>query len=558
MHSTLCISVRLLDPVSAFHGQREENESEWPPSPLRVFQALVAVLPSLSREDQSKSSAIQALKWLEAQRPPLIVAPRFYTGTTHRIAVPNNDLDVVANAWAKSLEPKKQQSELKTLKTVRAVRPVVNDDEPVRISYLWAHPGLGFEKHWTALYKLVRGVTHLGWGIDLAVANASVFSDTNLPELPGERWRPSDDWSALGLRVPMRGTLDALIAKHHAFLHRVGPEGFRPVPPLTAFDVVGYRRDFDSQVRPFAAFALLKLDGKRLRAFKTARRLKAVSGMVRYAAKHAAEQSGWPNDLIHQLILGHGERPGQPHKPVSGPRLAYVPLPTIQFRGYEKASVVTDIRRVIVMQMGRGKTGEFEKLMRQLGGAELVPDPVEQQDSSEQAIPCATEWEPPELPNPREPIALLSRLPQSDSNLRLYTRPSSTWATVTPLILPGYDDPRHFRRRLSTNCLGADERSRLLNKLDARIDDLIRAAIVHAGYAPGLARSVEIDWSGGGFWPGVELASHYEPPLKLRRFPRLHVRITWRGTEGKVIALPGPICLGGGRYFGFGLFAAMT
>jgi CRISPR-associated protein Csb2 len=277
--------------------------------------------------------------------------------------------------------------------------------------------------------------------------------------------------------------------------------------------------------------------------------------MLRFATKHSARQAGWPAELINSLILGHAEQHGQPHQPVNGPRLAYLPLPSIQYRGGEKADVVTDIRRAILMQFGGGDTQRFQNLMRLLGGAELIPKPYKDAKSGPELFDCQIEWDQPELKNPHEPTALLSRLPDSDKNVLRYTRRASTWATVTPLLLPGYDDPKHYRRRLGTNGLRSDEQKRLLEKLDARIESLIRSAIEHAGYSHELASHAHIEWRGTGFWPGVDLASRYEVPIKLKKFPRLHVRITWRDSGGNELSLPGPICLGAGRYFGFGLFA---
>jgi CRISPR-associated protein Csb2 len=40
MPSYLCLSAIFLD--AEFHGRRDGGEPEWPPSPLRLFQALVA------------------------------------------------------------------------------------------------------------------------------------------------------------------------------------------------------------------------------------------------------------------------------------------------------------------------------------------------------------------------------------------------------------------------------------------------------------------------------------------------------------------------------------
>jgi CRISPR-associated protein Csb2 len=141
---------------------------------------------------------------------------------------------------------------------------------------------------------------------------------------------------------------------------------------------------------------------------------------------------------------------------------------------------------------------------------------------------------------------------------------ATTWATVTPVILPGYDDRRGYRKRLFPKSgsdgppLAAQEQKELLDKLDGRIDYLLRKAIRQAGYSDALAEHAEIEWRNVGFWPGTEFASRYDFPSKLRRFRRLHVRITWRDSAGSPIRVPGPICLGGGRFVGLGLFAGCS
>jgi len=95
----------------------------------------------------------------------------------------------------------------------------------------------------------------------------------------------------------------------------------------------------------------------------------------------------------------------------------------------------------------------------------------------------------------------------------------------------------------------------MLEKLDRRIAFLLRKASRQAGYCQALAWSAEIQWRGVGFWPGTDLAVRYNHPEKLRRFRRVHVRITWRDSAGKPLAMPGPICHGGGRLHGLGLLA---
>jgi CRISPR-associated protein Csb2 len=147
------------------------------------------------------------------------------------------------------------------------------------------------------------------------------------------------------------------------------------------------------------------------------------------------------------------------------------------------------------------------------------------------------------------------RTPDGDKVLPIYTRSASSWATVTPVVLPGFDDPAHYRRRLKRG-LNAEEQRQLLGRLDSRIEALLRKAISQAGFPQLLADYAELDWRKVGFWPGVDHADRYGVPDHLRRFPRYHVRIHWRDVRGEPVAVPGPVCIGGGRFFGLGLFAA--
>ena len=152
-------------------------------------------------------------------------------------------------------------------------------------------------------------------------------------------------------------------------------------------------------------------------------------------------------------------------------------------------------------------------------------------------------------------VALLSLLPNTDPVVQSYMRTSSTWATVTPVVLPGYDDPAHYRRRLKRGTSGGEQK-RLLNCLNERIEGLIRKAIAQAGFSQLLADSAGIEWRKVGYWRGADLADRYGVPDHLMRFPRYHVRIQWCDEKRRPVRINGPICLGGGRFYGLGLFAA--
>jgi CRISPR-associated protein Csb2 len=156
----------------------------------------------------------------------------------------------------------------------------------------------------------------------------------------------------------------------------------------------------------------------------------------------------------------------------------------------------------------------------------------------------------------KQPLALLSLLPTTDRVVRQYTQPAASWATVTPVVLPGYDDPDHYRRRLK-NGIVADEQKNLLYRLNDRVDGLLRKAITQAGFSQTLADHAELEWRIVGFWSGTDLAHRYGVPEHLRRFPRFHVRLQWRDARNRLTQIPGPVCLGGGRFYGLGLFAAL-
>src|SRR5437879_13904001 len=98
MSSHFCLSLHFLDP--SFHGRRDGGRPAWPPSPFRAFQALVTAAARRSRGEVSADIS-SALKWLEIQKPPVVVAPAGIEGSGYRLSVPNNAMDIVAKAWSR-------------------------------------------------------------------------------------------------------------------------------------------------------------------------------------------------------------------------------------------------------------------------------------------------------------------------------------------------------------------------------------------------------------------------------------------------------------------------
>src|SRR5882724_7045901 len=87
MNRSILITVRL-------HDGRYHGTADWPPSPARLFQALVAGAAQgnvLSAQDRA------ALGWLEQLPPPEIIGPSARRGQRFTNYVPNNDLDAVGS-----------------------------------------------------------------------------------------------------------------------------------------------------------------------------------------------------------------------------------------------------------------------------------------------------------------------------------------------------------------------------------------------------------------------------------------------------------------------------
>jgi CRISPR-associated protein Csb2 len=533
MPAYVAVKIYLLD--ATFHGQRDRGEPEWPPSPLRVFQSLVAAAAGQARGDGIPESAGRALKWLERQAPPAILAPPAHTSPASALSVPNNDMDVVARAWSRGNYFGSGDASPAAHRTFKVVRPThFLDHQPVL--YLWSLSGPQdgeIVEYVGVLNTIARSIVALGWGIDMAVGSACLLSQQEADVLSGKRWLPDSAMAGTALRVPAAGTLEALIDRHQRFLHRVGSDGLTVPPPLARFETVGYRCDDVPPARAYAAFSLLKLDGSGFQSFDSARRGLKVAGMVRGAVRRAAEQTARPESWIKRFVLGHGEpRDGSSHVAVGPRRFAYVPLPSLEARGDGKSRVVGAVRRVLVTTVAGDCEAEITWARRALAGQELLPD------------------------GGVEGVAILSLIPASDKLVRHYTERTSSCATVTPVVLPGFDDPAHLRRRLKKG-VEAEAQQRLVAGLNNRIDALLRKAIMQAGFPVVLAENAEIEWRKAGFLPGVEWADRYGVPDHLERFPRYHVRINWRDGNGQPVRVAGPMCLGSGRFFGIGLFVAV-
>ena len=503
----LVLSFRFLAPW--FHGRGDEGVPEWPPSPLRAFQAVVAAAGRAGSLAWTRA----ALEWLEQLPPPKVLAPEAVVSKSgYRLSVPHNAMDLVARQWAKGGEG--SASEHRTMKNVLPHRL----PEEAAVHYVWSiDAGASIDP---SLFAAVRGVVALGWGTDLVVGDGAVLEGSAIAELSAalEVWAPRGD-GRKALRVPIAGTLQDLDRRHAAFQARTSLDDqvLRPPAVLSKFAIVSYARSSQSTAATYAGFTLMRTDADEFRAFDTVRGSMVVSGMLRHAARMATERAGWDEGRVRKVVLGHGEGDKS--------RLLLVPVPSIEPRG-PGAEVVGAVRRVMVFSTDP-TSRDVSWIQRALGGMDLVDEAT------------------------GEVQAVLAAAARSDSVLARYVAESKTWVTVTPLVLPGHDDPGGVRRKLRQAPSGEDQKSMLL-RMQKRREALVRKALLHAGLGEELAFSAQVETRDAGFIAGVDLASRYAVPAHLRGSPRFHVRLSWPR------AVAGPICVGRGRFSGMGLFGAVS
>ncbi|HLH89413.1 MAG TPA: type I-U CRISPR-associated protein Csb2 [Xanthobacteraceae bacterium] len=325
----LLIEVRLLD--GRYHGV-----GDWPPSPFRLYQSLVAGAYGgrwRGEESDDESEKDAAFRWLEALAPPHIAAPPKVDGKATTYFVPNNDIDAVDG------DPRRV-SEIRAGKLVRPI--LLAADAPL----LYAWPFDDGEAHALRLCALAERLHTLGRGIDAAFARAEVCdwsqAEARLADHPGPISRPGGPGDPkVNPFCPVRGSLDSLRKRHAAGATRLSlrREGRGTVtlfeqPPKPVARAVAYDR----------APARLLFDVRNATdpsAFRPVAQEQAslVAAAVREVGAWRLKRLLGGRDLeIDRLVVGRGATAHDVER-----RVRIIPLPTI---GHVHAS--PSIRRVLV------------------------------------------------------------------------------------------------------------------------------------------------------------------------------------------------------------------
>jgi CRISPR-associated protein Csb2 len=233
----LMITVRLLE--GRYHGV-----GDWPPSPFRLFQALVAGAYGGRWRAESESVQHQkdaAFVWLERLDPPHIAAPAKLDVRATTYFVPNNDLDAVGG------DPQR----IAEIRAGKIVRPILFSAET---PFLYAWPFDGDEAHARLLCELTPRLHTLGRGVDPAFAVAEIVdwatAAVRFHAHDGAIARPSEAAARDHLvPCPTAGSLASLRTRHVALRDRftAGRQGKSVVtlfrqPPKSLSRGVAYDR----------------------------------------------------------------------------------------------------------------------------------------------------------------------------------------------------------------------------------------------------------------------------------------------------------------------------
>lgn len=485
MEQYLCIATTFLS--ESYHGQ------EWPPCPARLFQALLAGAKTGAYRQQWEDVE-PAMKALECQPAPEMVASNAVWGASYSIAVPNNDSDKAGREWAAGREY--DSSRLRTIKSISPRRLHAASGVGAHVYYVWPiSESLPVE----TVRKLTSFLHTFGWGIDMAYADSFLLSRSekqSLSSRPGyAHYKPAEKGRLHN--VPAPGYLDDLTKTYERYKSRQGSEG---VNPSIRSNVYGQQAYITAGARetPYAQFVLRTLEDAES-FFKVPWSLgMQLAAWIRHAAAEALRQERYKEEFINTYVLGHGNGHGK--------HLSFVPVPTI---GSEYSDGI--IRRVMILEPA-GSDGEIAQLLQLKLSAAILRRLIENGSG----------------PRKTAPVCQLLEAPR-DNVWSYYTRTSSVWNSVTPVVLHGHNSA-HGKFSLK------------------KTEQLLYQAFEKSGFPPQMI--AQLFFQPAPFWAGTEGALAIRVPEYLKKWPRYHVSVRFSQP------VTGPLVVGIGKHYGIGLFAA--
>lgn len=496
-----------------FHDGRYHGKGDWPPSPARVFQALVA---GAGLSGPLAESEREALRWLQTLQAPIVAAPRAWQPRRGVLFyMPNNDSDGIEG------DPLKM-AKIRT--ATKIFRPYLF---ATGIPFMYAWP-LGQEpadqQRAETICSLTLRLYQLGRGIDMAWAWGETRDEGELEDLlagyPGQVFRPSTNGCGRLLPTAFPGSLQSLEVRYEAYGKRFSclKEGktvkvvFRQ-PPKPRFQLTPYQSPPSRQMYELR-------DPVEADVFEFWPLERAHSLVVRLRDGAVARLKGaMPSRVadIDRVLVGR--RPDGTNDCPPESRVRIIPLPSI---GHMHAD--REIRRVLVETPP---------------GCLLHPDDIHWAFSGLDVINR----------DGGEVLATLIRT-DDDSFLGHYgaenDRASCLWRTVTPAVLP--DSAR--RRRIDPvrkvlEAKSGSERWAEQERAAAAVGQALRHVSIREGIH---AIRVQRD----PFEANGRRVEDFAEETRFEKHRLWHVEIEFSAR------VQGPLAIGDGRFLGLGIMAPVT
>ncbi|HEX7096305.1 MAG TPA: type I-U CRISPR-associated protein Csb2 [Acidimicrobiales bacterium] len=545
----LAVEVELLAGRYVATRFNDRDHGEWPPHPARLFSAAVA---AWADADEPAGDERAALLWWETLGPPHISCswqdpegrPQWRERASVTHYVPDNDVSVFARDLSKvyeqlqaanaRLQSLSQGTDVKALakaerdlakvvakaaadsakvssggRVPEAARgllpdergrqgrtyPTVVPDDP-RVVYVWADADAS-SPHVAVLDKLLSRIGRLGH-------SSSPVSVRVVDDAPPATLAP-DDRGSVGLRVASSGQLRALeraFAAHEGREPRTLPALVQPYAEAEAAKPLRPRPHFDRN------WVLLELN--KSSRFDVRDTLALARGVRGALMRHSLVQPA------PEIISGHVPSPGQGATAATHRNhVAIVPLP---FAAFPHAD------------------GHV------LGVALILPDSAEP-DERATVVASAARWldeHGGQLRLGSGGVATLSRVPESEAaqsmHPRRWCRASRVWLTVTPIALDRH--PGSLNDRDPAKRDAAEQAAR----------KTIAQACEHIGLPTPVDVQIGTDPLVAGSFPIRRFPAYTVQGGRVRRC-LVHAAIDF-GQQ-----VEGPVILGAGRFYGYGLCA---
>jgi CRISPR-associated protein Csb2 len=495
------LTIRAVFKDCVYTGRRLDNtSSEFPPSPYRLYQALLSSAHYAGNQilwNENAKHFEELFAFFETLRCGTIFAPEFRKGAEFVWYVPKNEGDTY-HAETKKITDGDWLFGTPAARTEKLVSNIVIEDKPI-VTYLYPLEEADepkAEELVKDLHHAFRDTSYLGRSTDLVHLSASIIDDTEILKLPGQRHTlvQTKGYSERTLPAPVPGTFSELNKVHRSWEKMNAVPGNLTNPrPRHEYGLFYLKRETVLPHRPVAKFLLRRLDDRdRPKTYSLAKTLE-VAGLLRHAALQAAQNShqSFPGG-VEQYVAGHIRG-----KQATIPRFAYLPLPSV---GHQYTD--PGIRRAIIAEPIGGDGSLVEWVRDSLDGCILQNDGYK--------------------------VAQLV-LTDDSTVFEQYEYPSHRFITITPVILAKGYKPRRHRKAIA---------------------DALEEAIQEAGIPLDVIHTFEFDDI--PYTTRSIPAKEFRVPEEYRYRERVHVRLTFKK------ALPGPIVIGSGRFRGMGLFYPST